>query len=207
MSRRTRRNNTRTVVAPGSIAALRQAQNAQRIAMFGTRTVPPPVPRPFVQYPWNTWTYEANFVTATASEVFKVTVAELTADLQDKCSIDATDVKIKVQSSQVWCIASGLVYPSLQADFYELNGGSSNAASIRSTQADKGTLNMPAKAGYKYPVSDAKDVLNADDATLNIVAASAVDVGSNLTFRVHFLWQIRPVVSYLAFSRTEDKAS
>lgn len=196
----------RPVIAPNSTAALRHKQNSQRVAMFGTKTVPSPVPRPFVQYPWNSWTYEANFVTATASQVFKVTVAELTADIQDKLSLDAVNnLKIKVQSSQVWCIASGLVYPSLQADFYELNGGSSNAASIRSTQADRGTLNMPAKAGYKYPVSDAKDVLNADDAALNIVAAAAVDVGSNLTFRVQFLWQIRPVVSFLAFASTEGK--
>jgi len=172
--------------------------------MFGTRTVPSPVPKPFVQYPWNPWTYEGNFVTEAADQIFKIRVQEIFDDIKVKLNLSSIDfLKLKIQSSQVWCTASGLVYPSLRADFYEINSGgdtAQNAASIRSTQADRGTLNMPAKAGYKYPVSDSKDVLNADDNLLNVVAGSASDVGSNLTFRVQMLWQIRPNSSILALS-------
>jgi hypothetical protein len=170
--------------------------------MFGTRTVPPPVPKPFVQYPWNPWTYEGSFATESADQVFKIRVQEIMDDLKVKLVLPNIDnLKLKIQSAQVWCTASGLVYPSLRAEFYELNAdGGVNAISIRSTQSDKGTLNMPAKAGYKYPVSDAKDVLNSSDTLLDVVAASASGVGSNLTFRVQMLWQVRPNTSVLALS-------
>lgn len=192
--------------APRSLANVRLQQQLtqQKRQMLGPKIVPSQVPRGFVQYPWNTWTYESVFTTTDNVSTFTVGVDELTADLVSKLGLSSSsNIRLKVQTAQVWCTASGLVYPELAADFFEINGNSVNAASVRSSQRDKGTLNMPARLGYMYPVSDSKDVLNSGDATLNIVAASAVEAGSNLTVRVHMLWQIRPTSSFIASNLTE----
>jgi len=166
---------------------------------MGCKTRPPQIPRTFVQYPWNSWTYESVFTTTDSIDSFSVTVEQLTADLTGKLGLSNDDgLRLKIQHAQVWCTASSLVYPSIQADFYEINGNQANNASVRSTQIDKGTLNVPARAGYMYPVSDSKDVLNGGDTQLNVVAAKADATGSTLTFRVHLLWQVRPSNSYIA---------
>lgn len=195
--RRRRRNQVPRPVPQAVSLARRLASQENR--MMGIRTRPPQIPRTFIQYPWNSWTYESVFTTTQSIDSFAVTVEELTADLSAKLGLDSiAGLRLKIQSAQVWCTASSLVYPSLQADFYEINGNSANAASVRSTQIDKGTLNVPARAGYLFPVSDTKDVLNSGDTALNIVAAKATSEGSVLTFRVHLLWQLRPNSSFVA---------
>jgi len=179
--------------------ALARRLASQEMRMMGCKTRPPQIPRTFVQYPWNSWTYESVFTTTDSIDSFSVTVEQLTADLTGKLGLSNDDgLRLKIQHAQVWCTASSLVYPSIQADFYEINGNQANNASVRSTQIDKGTLNVPARAGYMYPVSDSKDVLNGGDTQLNVVAAKADATGSTLTFRVHLLWQVRPSNSYIA---------
>jgi len=196
-SGRRRQRNGRARPVPQT-AALARRLASQESRMMGTRTRPPLIPKTFVQYPWNSWTYESVFTTTDQVSTFSVTVQELTSDLSSKLGLDSLDgLRLKIQSAQVWCTASSLVYPSLQADFYEINGNQANAASVRSTQIDKGTLNAPARAGYLFPVSDSKDVLNDGDTGLNVVAGKADTAGSVLTFRVHILWQKRPTSSYV----------
>lgn len=162
--------------------------------MFGSKMVPSPVPRAFVQIPWNSWTYELSedIPAASANTPLTVTVTKLIQNLTDNVGLDqSASIRVKVQSAQVWVTASGLQYPSLTADFYEINGNTANAASIRSTQSDKGTLNMPARAGYVYPVSDSRDVLNTGDGGLRVVVLSGGSEGSKCTIRVQLLWQSR----------------
>lgn len=179
---------------------LRQELVSLKTAMQGAKTVPSPVPRTFVQYPWNSWTFEAITPTTGASQLVRTTVQDVFNDIITRLGLDASildSIKIKIQSAQVWATAAGLIYPNLRADFYEINQGTGgiNAASIRSTQVDKGTLNMPARAGYRYPVSDSKDVLNEGDKTLRIVDAVPLDSGTVVTTRIHVIWVIRTAAS------------
>jgi len=156
--------------------------------------VPSPVPRAFVQIPWNSWTYEfsEDVPAASANTPLTVTVTKILQNLTDNIGLDSTaSIRVKVLSAQVWVTASGLQYPSLTADFYEINGNTANAASIRSTQSDKGTLNMPARAGYVYPVSDSRDVLNTGDGGLRVVVVPVGSEGAKCTIRVQILWQSR----------------
>jgi hypothetical protein len=120
-----------------------------------------------------------------------ITVGDLASQIRTKCAIAETgnQILIKVQTASAWVTAAGLVYPDLQAVFYELSSASSTDQSIRSEQRDKGTLNMPAKAGYMYPMSDQKEILGNDDSGMLIVSAIAGDAGSIITTRVHLLWQ------------------
>lgn len=184
----------------GSAAGrMRQELNHLKTAMTGAKTLPSPVPRTFIQYPWNSWTFEAITVTTGASQLVRTIVQNVFDDIAVKLQLGSTVggpqeyLKIKIQSAQVWATASGLIYPNLRADFYEINQGTGgiNAASIRSTQVDKGTLNVPARAGYTYPVSDSKDVLNEGDKTLRIVDAIPLDSGTVVTTRIHVIWVIR----------------
>jgi hypothetical protein len=180
--------------APTAVQRLSQQLNSQRISMFGAKMVPSPVPRAFVQIPWNSWTYEfsEDVPAASANTPLTVTVTKILQNLTDNIGLDATaSIRVKIQSAQVWVTASGLQYPSLTADFYEINGNTANAASIRSTQSDKGTLNMPARAGYVYPVSDSRDVLNTGDGGLRVVVLPAASEGAKATIRVQILWQSR----------------
>lgn len=178
---------------------MRQELNHLKTAMTGAKTVPSPVPRTFIQYPWNSWTFEAITVTTGASQMVRTIVQNVFDDIADKLTLGSAldgprqNLKIKIQSAQVWATASGLIYPNLRADFYEINQGTAgiNAASIRSTQVDKGTLNVPARAGYTFPVSDSKDVLNQGDKSLRIVDAVPLDSGTVVTTRIHVIWVIR----------------
>jgi len=178
---------------------LQQRLNAQKVSMMGAKMVPSPVPRAFVQYPWNSWTFEDTLNITTSGQTLEITFAKIAAQFQQKLGISGSlSLRIKVQSAQVWCTASGLAYPQMRADFYEIGGNTANAASVRSSQADKGTLNMPARAGYIFPVSDSKDVLNSGESGLKIVAATTeLSSGATLTIRVQVLWQIRPAASYV----------
>jgi len=169
--------------------------------MMGAKMVPSMVPRAFVQFPWNSWTFEdSQDVSDTATQTLEITFQKIASQFQQLLGISGSlSLRVKVQSAQVWCTASGLAYPQMQADFYEIGGNTVNAASVRSSQADKGTLNMPARAGYIYPVSDSKDVLNSGESGLKIVAAKTdLTSGATLTIRVQVLWQIRPSSSYIS---------
>lgn len=177
--------------------------------MTGAKTRPTPVPRSFVQYPWNSWTYDQVAEVTSSARVATVTLKDIGDDLVMKLGLAGSpaelNYRIKVQAAQVWLTASGLAYPDLSVDFYEINGNTSNAASVRSTQNDKGTLNMPAKCGYRYPVMDQKDVLNSGADGLIILRAGAggVATGMEISIRIQVLWQVRPDTSFVGFDEEE----
>merc|ERR1711965_618203 len=67
---------------------------------------------------------------ASANTPLTVTVTKILQNLTDNIGLDSTaSIRVKVLSAQVWVTASGLQYPSLTADFYEINGNTANAAS------------------------------------------------------------------------------
>lgn len=186
---------------PSALMQLQQRLNSQKVSMNGAKMVPSQVPRAFVQYPWNSWTFEDTLnVTSASTQTLEITFQKIADQFSQKLGISGSlSLRVKIQSAQVWCTANGLAYPQLRADFYEINGNAVNAASVRSSQADKGTLNMPARAGYIYPASDSKDVLNSGESALKVVAAqTALTSGATLTIRVQVLWQIRPASSYIS---------
>jgi len=159
--------------------------------LTGHKTVPATNPTAFVQLPWNSWTFERLETTTANLQGINITVSDILAQIRSRVLLDANaDIRIKVQSAQIWCTASTLVYPDLEATFYELVGESTSTNQYpRSTQRDKGTLNMPARCGYNYPSADKREVLGAPESGLIVSTGVATDTGSNLTFRVHVLWQ------------------
>lgn len=174
--------------------AMQAVRNLER-RMTGHKTVPANNPPAFVQRPWNSWTFERLETTDANLQGVNITVGDVIDQIRTKCAIAAqgNQILIKIQSSQIWCTASGLIYPDLDAAFYELAGETTSTdQNERSSQRDKGTLNMPAKVGYVYPSTDRKDILNVNDRSLIICNGIATEAGSNLTFRVQVLWISSP---------------
>lgn len=168
-------------------AALRQFE----MRMTGHRTVPAPNPPAFVQLPWNSWTYQRTDRTQSQLERVLVTVGDITGQIKAQLGIDNPQenkgIRIKVQGAQVWCTASTLVLPRINCTFYELESGSNQP---RSNQVDVGTLQNPAKCGYKFPNSDSKNVLITPfDSEQNVCDAIAESQDSDVTLRVQVLWQ------------------
>lgn len=159
--------------------------------LTGHKTVPALNPPAFVQLPWNSWTFERLDNTTSDLQGFNITVADVITQIRARLLLaDGADIRIKVQSAQIWCTASNLVYPDLEATFYELVGETTSTTQYpRSTQRDKGTLNMPARCGYTYPSADKREVLGSPQGSLIISNGIATESGSNITFRVQVLWQ------------------
>jgi len=174
--------------------AMQAVRNLER-RITGHRTVPANNPPPFVERPWNSWTFERMDNTTGVLQGFNITVGDIINQIRGKCAIaeEGNQILIKIQSCQVWCTASNLIVPDISVTFYEIAGETlSIDQNARSSQRDKGTLNMPAKCGYVYPSSDRKDILNGARANLLVVNAVATELGSNITFRVQVLWQSSP---------------
>jgi len=164
--------------------------NALERRLTGAKTVPAENPPAFVQLPWNSWTYERAVTTSAALETITVSVDNIREQIRGnvKLATDA-DIRIKVQSAQMWVTAPTLLYPDLEATFFELSGEKQAADQYaRSIQRDKGTLNMPARCGYMFPSADRREILGASEVSLNVVAGRPTAEGSELTFRVQVLW-------------------
>lgn len=174
----------------GRNSAVHQQIKALERRLTGHKTVPAANPPSFVQVPWNSWTFEREEQTTTDLQGFNITVADVINQIKGRLGFsDGADVRIKVQSGQIWCTASTLIYPDIEGAFYELAGEvSSLRQSVRSTQRDKGTLNMPARVGYAYPSADRREILGSDDAGLIIANGVASQAESRVTFRLQVLW-------------------
>lgn len=160
--------------------------------MSGFKFTPAEHPKTFVEAPWNSWTFERTAVTTSTALGLEIAVKDIQDQIRTKCAISETgnQLLIKVQSAVGWVTAASLVYPDITAVYYELSSVSpAGKQSIRSRQRDKGTLNMPAKAGYSYPMSDQKEILGNDDVATVIAGFIADTAGSIITARVSVLWQ------------------
>jgi len=180
-------NNKRSVRVPqpNPVAAMKAIERR----FNGYRTSPAPNPPTFVKLPWNGFTYEK--VTTATSNV--VTVDEVLGQLATACGLiraapsGNADIRIKVQSAQVWATGTtATVVPALSVNFNEMTTGTATQYP-RSTQSDRGTTLMPAKAGYTYPNSDRKQILGNADGN-QVIAAAAVGASTSCTVRVQILW-------------------
>jgi hypothetical protein len=152
-------------------------------------------PPAYVQRPWNAWTFQRTDVTTAAFETTSITVGSIIDQIRGRCNINTTgsgdignQISLRIQMAQVWVTAAGLILPDLECQFFELNPNDSSQQ-IRYTQRDVGTLNSPAKCGYRYPANDTKEVLSDGDSTLSVVATTAAATGSDITHRIKVLWR------------------
>jgi len=188
----TRRQPRRTTAAHQQT---RREINTLRHQLMGRATIPSPNPPMYVQRPWNSWTFQRTDFTTEEFETVGITVADIVNQIRGRCNINtvgstgnANQISLRIASAQVWVTAASLILPDMEVSFFELNPNDTNQ-SIRYTQRDVGTLNMPAKCGYAYPMNDSKEVLGSDDGTSLVVSTTANATGSQITQRIQVLWR------------------
>lgn len=175
--------------APPVRTLLRQTQARNS----GCKVVPAMRPPQIVRLPWNSYTFSATYSTASVSQI-TVTIGNLRQQIISVMGLTNAPgrISMKVQSAAAWNIAVGpqFAQPSLEGLFWELNTDSGGSYSVRSEQYDHGTLNVPARVGYVYPLTDRKEVHTSDNDS-HVVAKFAVPSGGNngnVTVRIHILW-------------------
>lgn len=189
------RSNRRGRGANSAAPVTRRELTALKNEVTGCRVRPQANPPAYVQRPWNSWTFQRTDVTTATFETTFITVGSIIDQIRGRCNINTTgsgeignQISIRIQMAQVWVTAAGLILPDMEVQFFELNPNDANQQ-IRYTQRDVGTLNMPAKCGYRYPMNDTKEVLSDNDSTLNVVATAAEATGSEVTHRIKVLWR------------------
>jgi len=187
------------VRAPTNHQLALRMRNMER-RMMGHKTTPAMNPTAFVELPWNSYTFERTNLTTDASPTTTITVLDILTQLVNRVGLSTSPdavVRIKIRSAQVWCTVAGtLVHPDLKVEFFELAGeATTGSQQPRSTQRDLGTLNMPAKVGYRFPLADNKEILAASDAALKVMTSQVAETGSELTSRIQILWQSTPTVT------------
>lgn len=143
----------------------------------------------FATHPWNPFTYSVTFEGTPDARV--ITTAQIVTYLRGKLGLESTaELPIKLEKARVWCVSkgSGFGYPILLAQFYELQAsGSTSLQNARMDIRDHGTLNMPAKAGYLWPLQDRKEVIS-DSQDLTVMEFSGIE-GTSCTVMINFLYR------------------
>lgn len=183
-----RNNNNRT--NQGTRGMIRAAQHRDA----GKKLIPALRPPQIVRLPWNSYTFSATFATAT-SQTINITVGTIRNQIASLMGFTGStgSVSIKVNSAYAWntSIGPNFSQPSMEGLFWELSTDSGGTYSVRSEQYDHGTLNIPARVGYLYPLSDRKEVHTAtNDSHLvaRFVVPSSASGNGNVTIRVNVLW-------------------
>jgi hypothetical protein len=114
-------------------------------------------------------------------------------------------ISLKVNSAYGWNTATGgsFAQPSMEGLFWELTTDSGGSYSVRSEQYDHGTLNIPARVGYLYPLTDRKEVhtsSNDSHIVARFVVPASTGGNGNVTVRVHVLWNCAAVPAQLNVS-------
>merc|ERR1711915_926842 len=158
----------------GAFSSMRQATN----------------PPPFVQKPWNKWTYEATVLTSDRRQLVSVRVSDVLTQLKTFCQVDSTAaLRFRVVKSQVWGTSVGPAFPSpnCETKFYQpqqnynVKAFDPNTRYPRSTMRDRGTVNSPSKVCYKWPLVDRMKILDNDAGAQELVLTDVVNAGTDLT--------------------------
>jgi len=138
---------------PGAKTSMRQTDN----------------PSPFIQQPWNKWTYERT----------NSTIAQFAT------------VRFKILNAKIWGTSSGSEFPVPDIDmkFFQTTTSASTIKYPRASIRDKGTLNKPAKGSYTYPVTDRMVILDGTLPTTELFQSTSTNPGTDVTFRCNILWQ------------------
>merc|ERR1712096_349778 len=193
---RPRRNNNRNQ------QSARQMVRAATKQDHGHKIVPSVRPPQFVRLPWNSYIFSATYATAPDSNIIRITVGTIRAQIISRMGLTGTPgvISMKVQTAQAWntSIGPSFAQPSLESLFFELSTDSGGSYSVRSEQYDHGTLNIPARGGYLYPLTDRKEVHTSTNDS-HVVATFTVPSGAlpngNVTVRAHILWKSQAVPS------------
>lgn len=179
-------------------APVRTLLRATQSRNAGCKVVPALRPPQIVRLPWNSLTFSATYSTASTSTI-TITVGNLRQKIISLMGLAGSPglISLKVQSASAWNTAVGpnFAQPSLEGLFWELATDSGGSYSVRSEQYDHGTLNIPARVGYVYPLTDRKEVHTASNDS-HVVAKFTVPAGGNngnVTVRVHILWNCAAV--------------
>lgn len=175
------------------MAKTRQIVRAATKNDHGHKFVPAMRPPQFIRLPWNSYTYSATYATSASSNKITINVSNIRHQIISRMGLtDAPGViSMKVQSVQAWNTAVGpsFAQPSLESLFYELRTDTGGSYSVRSEQYDHGTLNIPARGGYLYPLTDRKEVFTFhNDSHVIATFVTPVQANGNVTVRVKLLW-------------------
>jgi hypothetical protein len=183
---------------------VRRAQNEDK----GHKVVPALRPPQIVRLPWNSYTFSATYATSAGAGDVTVTVGNIRGQINSLMGLTGAPgrISLKVQKAYAWNTAVGpsFAQPSLQGLFWELRTDSSGSYSVRSEQYDHGSLNIPARTGYVFPLTDRKEVHTSDNDS-HVVAKFTVPSGApngNVTVRVHVLWNCAAVPTQLNIGST-----
>lgn len=179
----------------GAMARVNQRLNNLKIQTNGTKFTPAQNPPDFVEIPWNQYTWERTDEPAEFVDL-NFTVEDIINQIRNRLNISPAGIaetgnviKVKIQDIASWGTAAvqTVGIPDLKMRVYELNP--SDALTARTTLRDIGTLNMPARCGYKFPISDSQQVLSDTDAAIKIANVQVAGTGLRVTTRVHVLWK------------------
>ena len=189
--------------ANGNKIVTQSELKSQRRDMDGGKVLPPIIPSTFNQLPWNSWTFERASAVQAPGSFEVITIQDIISQIVTRIGLRDEDpiaeVRIKVSQAAAYLTADGLVYPDMVTEFYELAGQDAGDVQYpRETQRDKGTLNIPARAGYKFSSADRRQIFGTSKGTTKIMrVTSTPGEGAMLTTRVMVLWQASPTgVSY-----------
>lgn len=156
----------------------------------GQGFTPSQLPPDFVRVPWNSFTFST---TINGSDAFAgITVKTIRDTIIGICGISNTAiVQLKVERARVWNISrggtNGFSMPNLYTRFYELTTSTSNQSAVRTLRNDHGTLNLPAKAGYVWPLRDRTEVLSSNEE--HDVMAFKAPTGTSIVVMINCLWR------------------
>jgi len=160
----------------------------------GQLITPSPFPPNFTVFPWNSYTYSVtyNVVSATTESI---TTTEIKTRLRATMGLESDAIiTMKIERCRVWNISTGssttgpnFVMPNITVRYFELSGGTSQPRSLRHEVRDHGTLDMPAKSGYVWPLRDRSEVLsNSENITIASIDGYA---GTKCVVMVNLLWR------------------
>jgi len=189
------RRNQNTNRNNNAIEAARRMVRASARREQGHKVVPALRPPQIVRLPWNSYTFSATYDSSSSSTI-TVTIGSIRNQIVSLMGLTGAPGKIalKIQSAACWCTSVGPAFaqPSVEGLFWELIPVSSGEVyNVRSEQYDHGTLNIPARTGFVWPVADRKEI-HSSQTDSHVVCKFTTPSTSNLniTVRVHILWNV-----------------
>lgn len=149
-------------------------------------------PPSYVKLPWYKFTFETTYPQGDQLNIpVNTTVANVIDQIKTRLLFaNDTSIRIKVSNAMVWnTCTSNLGIPDIQTTFQQLAPGGV-VSYPRAQLDDSGTLNMPAKMMFKWPITDKTTILDfTNDGAKTIVATRGKTPGSRITVRINVWFQ------------------
>lgn len=160
----------------------------------------PRIPTPFIKRPWYYWTYDLTQEVTVDNTGVAIKASDVLLKLRTELQIDpSASLRFKVLKASTWAMSAerGVVQPNCESRYYDLNPSPTGVPSEplrqfpRSTQRDIGSYSVAAGTSYVFPPLDQREILtdtNPQNDTI-ITDTIAVSAGTNVTTRIHIMWQ------------------